>query len=305
MSQNIREEIIKLIKYSDNGKWYDLESVDCPSKFLHIENKVGVAVECSLNIAIYETFNNIELAVRMDGNGEKNYLVLLMPYHLNYVDEFALICENFVIGDQSKRLSLIENPFDWWEKWCEIIGNKKYDEKPYALIGELISYYWYFDMDNSLQWNHMGYGTHDLEGESMVVEVKSTTDRYRSQINVNSQYQLKKQKLPIYLSFVRCEESIDGVSLNIIIKKLKEDKQIDVMENINKLGYKIENHIFEKKYKILEMRLYEVNENFPVFDIRKYADTTFFKHVIKYEYILNLDSLSYCDINLNFLNNFN
>ena len=159
------------------------------------------------------------------------------------------------------------------------------------MLGELISFWLCLKEDPTSQWCGNSFGTHDIEAKKFSAEVKSTTQKYGTVIHVNSQYQLKKENNPLYLYFCRFEKSLDGISINEIIEKFDRHQSYFIKEEIKKMGYKLENHIFNEKYKILEIKKYYVDERFPFFDSKKYNDNTFFDCVLKMEYTVSLDGL--------------
>ena len=55
-----------------------------------------------------------------------------------------------------------------------------------------------------------------------------------------------------------------------------------------------------EKYRILEARLYNIDENFPKITLKSLKNEKLPKGIIKIEYIVELDDIEYESINLNF-----
>ena len=67
--------------------------------------------------------------------------------------------------------------------------------------------------DPSAEWAATRMGSHDIECDKESCEVKSTCKRYGAEITIAGQHQLVHTK-PLYLYFLRMEESLDGISIN-------------------------------------------------------------------------------------------
>ena len=122
--------------------------------------------------------------------------------------------------------------------------------------------------------------------------MKTTTLRYTSNIEIHSKYQLLSlNDKKLYLCFVRLEESLDGVSINSIIEKIEKQNI-----NIEKLKEKVKNFNSidkDKKYKIDEIRSYEVNDNFPRIVEKDFINGKLPNHIVSIKYSIDLDGVEY------------
>jgi hypothetical protein len=99
------------------------------------------------------------------------------------------------------------------------------------------------------------------------------------------------------LIFVRLEKSQIGYSINDVIESLKL-KNFDI-NNLNRLE-KIGTSSINEKYRILEARLYNIDDKFPKITLSTLKNNELPKGIIKIEYIVDLDDIDYETINLNF-----
>lgn len=296
---NLRKEIINKLKYSFKDDRYVLNSTECESYVINTGGEIGVIVPLIEYKSIYETFNKIVLKSIQLSDG-KWYLALLIKETMA-VEEFSLICVDFVEGNVSRRSEILDNPLQWWNKWRELLGNKKYEEKVYYLLGELMTYYYYKGKDDSVTWSGDEYGTHDIEANDYSVEVKSTSKKYGTDITVSSQYQFVSNNKPLYLMHYRFEKSKEGISVNQMINKFDCVKSQLIRDKLENLGYMLSNHIFDIRYKVLEIKLFDVNDEFPVLDINKYTDENLKMRLKSLQYQVNLDGIEHEVISKDFL----
>ncbi|WP_289489968.1 PD-(D/E)XK motif protein, partial [Klebsiella pneumoniae] len=73
--------------------------------------------------------------------------------------------------------------------------------------------------DPSAEWTAIRMGSRDIECAEEICEVKSTCKRYGAEITIAGQHQLVHKK-PLYLYFVRMEESVEGISVNDMKNRL-------------------------------------------------------------------------------------
>ena len=140
--------------------------------------------------------------------------------------------------------------------------------------------------------------SHDIELPQYSIEVKTTTEKYNAEIHVNSQYQLENNTdMPLKLIFVRLEKSQIGYSINDVIKSLKlKNYDVNSLSRLEKIGTSSIN----EKYRILEARLYNIDDKFPKITLNSLKNNELPKGIIKIEYIVDLDDIDYETINLNF-----
>ena len=103
--------------------------------------------------------------------------------------------------------------------------------------------------------------------------------------------------MPLKLIFVRLEKSQIGYSINDVIKSLKlKNYDVNSLSRLEKIGTSSIN----EKYRILEARLYNIDDKFPKITLNSLKNNELPKGIIKIEYIVDLDDIDYETINLNF-----
>ena len=257
----------------------------------------GVAVEADEKMEVSERFNSCKFhtcQLGIDGV-MKNYLVLSSSFE-EYRYEFASLCAEFVEAGQDgkNRRSLLSDPYGWWNKWKELIGNTSRDKRVYNVIAEMLVLLHKMREDSSAQWAATRSGSHDIECAEESCEVKSTIKRYGATVTISGQHQLEHDKT-LWLYFCRLEESLEGVSINDMKEKLISngyDPGKLEME-LEKQGFERGANIRNKKYKLLEKRKYEVNDSFPKIISEPFKGDKFPDSVIHIEYTVDLDGLEY------------
>lgn len=257
----------------------------------------GVAIEFNDSRDVSEKFANSRLftAILIIGGEEKKYLILsCMLDILRY--EFATVCAQFIEPgiDGIDRKNLIAQPLEWWKRWRELLGNAISNKEAYSVIAEMLVLDRLFINDKSVEWTAINAGSHDIEGDNNSYEVKSTIKRYGSTITISGQHQLQsKKKLQIY--FCRFEKSKEGISVNDLVKELlSHGYDRDKLEKeLYQLGYEKGSSIREVKYKVLEKRIYEVNDEFPKITNTSFKENHIPDSIIQITYTIDLDGLNY------------
>ena len=238
----ILEEIREYFASTQNGA-REIKSLPNEYSAIVIRNneEYGVAISFDDKRDISEKFANSRLFSRnliIDGV-EKKYLILsCMLDSLRY--EFATVCAQFVepgIGGVDRKNLLFE-PFDWWEKWRELMGNTISNKEAYSVIAEMMVLDDLYVNDNTVEWTAVNFGTHDIEGYESSYEVKSTIKRYGAIITITGQHQLQNLKR-LQLYFCRLEQSKSGVSINDMKNKLVADgyDKDKLEQQLYQLGY--------------------------------------------------------------------
>lgn len=258
----------------------------------------GVGVDIGLDkLEFYEKFENVKLITKMKYFSSKNHKLLeLITNQTELREQFSLICFDFINEFDNEKINseIIKKANNWWEEWKLLLGNVMQNEKDYDFLAELMVLNYIIDRNPDAKYSN--FATHDIETKEFCVEVKSTIERYNSQIHINSQYQLENNgEKPLKLIFVRLEESLEGYSIKDLIDILS-DKKYNV-KGIKKL----ENIAFSslnKKYKILEARLYNIDSKFPKITLEALKDEKMPAGIVKIEYIVDLNDIDYKSINL-------
>lgn len=245
-------------------------------------------------------FENIIIKVdeRINNNKEKKYFIELLSERLYDVDEFLFICLKFLEPGESgvNRKMILENPQSWVDKWKNLFGNKNGDDKVYPYIGELLVLRHLLTLGKNAKLTSQG--SHDIETKSENYEVKTTTMRYDSLIEIHSKNQLAKlNNNPLFLYFVRIEESEAGVSINSLLKDLKR-MNYDV-NDVNERIKDLNSISLTKCYKIDEIREYEITESFPKIIDESFVEGHLPNNIISIKYTIDLNGIEYRTIESN------
>ena len=272
---------------------------------IHTDNKIGVGIPCSREEAFYEKFSSVCLAYLpavLISNEKKSVLWLYMnrkDVSNRVLREFATICGNFVMpGEEgTARKRILENPLDWWQSWKEIIGNRKGELQVHSVIGELMVWYYLLKQRKKAEWTGNKRTRVDfVVNDSTSVEVKSTLNRYSSEVTVHGQFQLLlNEKVPLQLVFCRMEENGHGFSIDDMKKiLLQAGVEADVLEReLEEMGFVSGSSNRRRKFTLIEMRKYMVDENFPRITPEQFRTGKIPAGVIRIEYTIDLANIVY------------
>ncbi len=260
---------------------------------------VGIVIDEKFKNFVYY-FENIVIKVEertIEGNNKK-YLIELLSDKINDTDEFIFICTKFIEAGNNgyNRKQILNNPQDWVDKWKNIFGNKSSEDRVYPLLGELISLKHLLKSGKNASLTSQG--SHDIETNDCNYEVKTTTMRYESLVEIHSKNQLASLNgNPLFLYFVRLEESVAGVSLMSIIKDLN-----DLGYNIDELREKTSyynSQTLNKCFKIDEVRIYKIDNEFPKIVDSSFVDGQLPKGIYSLKYTIDLSNLAFENVELN------
>lgn len=269
-------ELLKEIKekFSSGGFGSNWHKLDCLSPgydaYTFKEYKIGygVAIPYKYKEELVLKFNNCKFFTHklVLENDETIDLLCLGSFNVDIENEFATFCAQFVEPGENgeNRKKVLENPSKWAENWSKLMGNTISSKKAYDVLAELIVYYHLLLEGIDVTWTAAINGTNDLESEKESFEVKSTISRYNNSITVSSEFQLNPLK-KLYLYFCKFEESPIGVSINDMVSLLKKKGIEDTIleERLIKLNLEKGVKARNVKYKMIENRCYEVDDNFP------------------------------------------
>ena len=269
--------------------------IEFPAWVIKQGGDFGVAIEYSGSI-INERFSNCKIcseSLSSAGNIQHYLTLTCSQEKLRY--EFASVCAQFVDPGKNgfERKRILANPTEWWEQWRTLMGNAVVDHQVYSVIAEMLILNHLYKTNKNVEWTATKAGSKDIEGLSESFEVKSTIVRYGSLITVAGQFQLQQSK-PLNLYFCRMEESPSGYSINDAKKMLIEngyDKNKVEME-LEKLGFEDGTSNRKKKYKVLEIREYNVDKNFPKITLESFVDKQMPNAVVQLTYTLDLDAVT-------------
>ncbi|SIT87341.1 PD-(D/E)XK motif protein [Edaphobacillus lindanitolerans] len=283
------------------GMSLPIEAVkDYPAFVLRIGKRYGVAIEVPAGIRINERFSNARYATTdYEIFGKRGNYLFLSSEIENLRNEFANICAAFVDPGENgtARKKIEESPLDWWEQMRELLGNRNVDSSPYNVLGELITYYYLIKQGKHVKWTGQQKGTVDFESKESDFEVKSTTMRYDSLIQINSQFQLQGGK-EMKIFFLRFEESESGRSIDDIVSLLaKKGVPEKILEDsLASGGYEPYSSGRNRKYRLHEMRRYNVDENFPLINKDTFKEQGISDRIIKINYTVDLGGMEYDDV---------
>ena len=277
-------------------------STDYPTYSLRYNGEYGVAVVFDKEQDISEESTMAMISTRRatftDGSQVK--LLLLTCYDEEFRNEFALLCETFVSPGEGGELreKLINDPLAWWDKWIGLLGDRKSNKKSYDYIAEMVILHKLYEKDKSAYWSAREKGSHDIECDTASFEVKSTIKKSDLKVTISSQHQLYSEK-PLYLAFVRMEKSTEGVSINDMEKMLVTAgyDENTIEKYLEDSGFNKGSRIRDEKYKVLEIRKYVVDDEFPKITKDSFVNGVFPPSITKLIYTIDLANLKYDKIN--------
>ena len=264
---------------------------------VRIPDGYGVAIPVDNKMEIAENFNSCKFRTGLlsIGGVPSNYLMLISAFE-EYRYEFASLCTELLNpGENGKdRKALLENPLNWWKRWKELVGNGIKERAVYSVIAEMYVLEHKLKSDPSAEWTATRMGSRDIECNGESGEVKSTCKRYGAEINISGQHQLEHKK-PLYLYFIRMEESLEGISVNDMKKRL-----VNAGYDSGKLEIELQHQGFERgasirdrKSRILEKRKYVVDESFPYITKESFKNNQLPSGITHIVYTVDLDAVSY------------
>lgn len=308
--EEIRSKFSHLSLHASN--FYPVESmpITAPAWIIKINNEYAVGVEVNSDIKVNEKFSNVFYYTKeFSINNNFKYLLVLSTISNNLRNEFAGVAAMFLEPGENdfKRREIIAEPLSWWEKWKDLLGNKNVDNTIQGVLGELIFFYYlkqrYLDKVSLDNWTGPNSGSQDFILDNEKFEIKSTLIKYNDIITVSSQFQLNK-KTDNTLVFVRLEEtneynnSSNSFSINSIMKDIEKlgVNYGDINTMIDNLGFKEHSQDRSKKFELLEMRSYPINEDFPIISIHDITNST---NILQITYKINLSGLVFETLSLN------
>lgn len=295
---NLEDLKLKLKFLEDGDRVYKLETKVNDFYVVKDNGWYGIGIDIGLEkTEFYEKFENVKLLTKIKYFSNSNHKMLeLITNQTELMEKFSLVCFDFINKFDNEQINenIIKKANDWWNEWNKLLGNVMKSEKDYDFLGELLVLNHVIKCNPDAKYSNLA--SHDIETLEYSIEVKTTTEKYNSQIHINSQYQLENNtEKPLKLVLVRLEKSQIGYSINDIIDSLK-NKNYDT-ESIEKI-HNIGSSSLNEKYRILEARLYNIDSSFPRITLKSLKNEELPKGIIKIEYIVDLDDIEYESINL-------
>ena len=295
---NLEDLKLKLKFLEDGDRVYKLETKVNDFYVVKDNGWYGVGIDIGLDkTEFYEKFENVKLLTKIKYFSNSNHKMLeLITNQTELMEQFSLVCFDFINKFDNEQINenIVKKANDWWHEWNKLLGNVMKSEKDYDFLGELLVLDHVIKCNPDAKYSYLA--SHDIETLEYSIEVKTTTEKYNSQIHVNSQYQLENNtEKPLKLVLVRLERSQIGYSINDIIDSLKnKNYDTESIKKINNIG----SSSLNEKYRILEARLYNIDSSFPRITLKSLKNEELPKGIIKIEYIVDLDDIEYESINL-------
>ena len=188
---------------------------------------------------------------------------------------------------------LKSNPEEWWNKWKSLLGNRDTDTEAYSIIGELLTLEYLLRKGIDARWQGAEGGVQDVQTEGCNYEVKSTTSRYGYEVTINSIYQLKNKGADLKLVFCRFEKASVGTDLNTIISVLVSLGYPEALleKAMEANGFEKGCTARSKKYRLIEMKLYNVDDSFPAISESSFKGDVIPKNILRINYTVDLSGL--------------
>jgi SOS-response transcriptional repressor LexA len=261
----------------------------------------GLAIELPDETEINEAANEVIYSTQtlLKESGEQNFL-LLTCLDEEYRNEFAELSYSFVDPgvNGEKRKALLKDPILWWNRWTELLGDRKSRKGSYDVLAEMIALDYLYQQDKTIRWSASEAGTHDIESDSQSYEIKSTTKKSESHITISSRFQLEcSNKLELFFFRLECSQS--GFSINDVVESLERhgyDRNL-IESQLEAKGFVKGRCTRNIKYSILEVRRFDVDDKFPKIVEKSFKDNVFPKNIIKILYTIDLEGIDYTSLN--------
>lgn len=266
---------------------------------IRIGQDFGVAVRVADELDIAERFAGARFRTsRINLQGDSANMLLLTSKNEHLRMEFSVICSQFVDPgeDGAGRRRLIQTPLEWWERWRSLLGNRVSNKYAHGLLGELVSYRKLLQSGERPVWTGSGGGVIDLSTPSSDYEIKSTISRYETRVSIAGQFQLgRSMDKALSLIFCRFEPAMTGVCINDLVASLVAlgVGRSELEEELSGLGFEAGSSARSEKYRILEVRNYHVDEDFPGITLNSFVGGKMPEAVKQITYTMDLAGLPY------------
>ena len=295
-----KDDLKLKFQYIENGdNVYKIDSNNYNAFIVKDNGWYGIGLEVDIGASEYfEKFENVVITTKLKVyNSTPLKLIEIITDRIELYNEFAIICCEFLefIKDNDNRIEFINNPRVWLDKWKDLLGNTLRREENYSFLAELLSINYLLNYNQVVIYDD--HGTHDIETENESYEIKSTISRYGYDIHVNGQHQLEIENKRLNLIYIRLEKSLEGISINEVIEKL-ENRDYDNIESIRTKTKSMNTYSLNEKHKVLEARLYVVNDNFPKIIQSSFKEGKLPTAIKQIDYIVDLSGIDCKNIDL-------
>ena len=293
---SLNEELKRSFTNLNIGQCVKLDSL--PEKtpgwvLMDSHQTILVAIPCSEKLIFNENFAGIAMRTSVRKiSDEKMPLLSIASDEYDSREQFAKICADFL--DSKSRDEVAGNPSTWWERWKHLLGNKQGDNRPYPVIGELLTWKTLREAEVAATWSGPKGNTHDVESAQRSFEVKSTVERTGATVTISGQHQLSvAQDKELFLVFNRFEPIAGNLSINSLAEDLVAlgANSTELETQLGKLGFPKGRTARFKRYRLLESIVFRVDENFPKIIDENFKGNAFPVGVIKLIYDIDLANL--------------
>jgi hypothetical protein len=262
------------------------------------EERFGVALELPAAMTISERFAGARLSTSdREFAGEIHHLLRLESSYEALRNEFAVVCAQLIDpGDRGNaRKALLADPLAWWANWRQLLGNAVREHNAYSVLGELLAFERLRHQGRNPEWLGPLAGSVDLETPTAGYEVKSTICRYESVIHISGQFQLAPvEGRKVFLVHQRLEPVPYGDSIEMVGERLRRDGvRGESMERLlSQCGLEAGCAARMETFKLLESRLFVVDENFPRITPASFTNGVVPEGILGIEYQVDLSGLS-------------
>lgn len=212
-----------------------------------------------------------------------------------YERPFSALAADFL--NPEIRGKIIGDPYTWWKEWKEMVGNIDRELQVYSILGEMMVTDYLIGANQHPIW----------QGESSVVdisadcggcEVKSSIVRNTYSVEVSSQFQLEDEKKRLSLFFCIFEptesasegRTIDEMATVLEKKGLNKGR---IEAKLARLGVGAGKDARRKRYHLIEMRQYAVDDDFPAITSHSFKDDRAPPCITHIRYTVELSALPY------------
>lgn len=276
MSETLVDKIVSAWLTTENGKGQDLSSFVGDSAYVirgsNYECEVAVlAPESSI---VNEDFNTVTFRnVSRNIAGVDQNLLVLSFAGANPPRAYAALCAEFFDPGLNGELrkALVDDPISWWRNWKELLGNASVDLRVYDVLGELCSlrYLARHNPTIAYDWHGPVRSSYDIHSTDNLYEVKSTIVKGDRRVVIHNAFQLDAGRVPLHILHCVFENSSSGESIDDIVNELVGEDVLDpyyAEKYLTSLGLGKGRSVRRKKYLLLSVEQYDVDESFPVFD---------------------------------------
>ena len=257
----------------------------------------GVAVRTDKYIPFSEKFSSSRIWTLKNAeiNNQPMNLLVLACSDMKLRSEFATICSQFVrtSPDGRERKEIISNPAGWWDNWKSLLGNAQVEREVYSKIGELLVVEKLLLAGKRPKWVGIENATNDVELNDRSYEVKSTIKRYGYEVEISSIYQLNRADKELNLVFLRFEKSELGRSLDDIVNSVVDLglSEESIENSLSKTGLEYGCMARKNKYKLLELRVFPVDDSFPALTLDSFVGGTLPPNIVGIKYVVDLSGV--------------